>query len=85
MRANDGATAGNKSEIDKLALETDDSELGRFLVTRKKEDIGAFKTPFLRDVLLTGPYMHDGSLETLWDVLDFFNKGGERNPFLDAG
>ncbi len=79
------ATAGNKSEIDRLALETDDSELGRFLVTQKREDIGAFKTPFLRDVLLTGPYMHDGSLETLWDVIEFFNKGGERNPFLDAG
>jgi cytochrome c peroxidase len=77
--------AGNKSEIDRLALETDDSELGRFLVTQKREDIGAFKTPFLRDVLLTGPYMHDGSLETLWDVIDFFNKGGERNAFLDAG
>jgi cytochrome c peroxidase len=46
--------------------------------------MGAFKTPFLRDVLLTGPYMHDGSLETLWDVIEFFNKGGERNPFLDA-
>jgi cytochrome c peroxidase len=78
------AAAGNKSEIDRRALETDDSELGRFLVTQKREDIGAFKTPFLRDVLLTGPYMHDGSLETLWDVIDFFNKGGERNPFLDA-
>jgi cytochrome c peroxidase len=74
----------NKSEIDRLALETDDSELGRFLVTKKREDIGGFKTPFLRDVLLTGPYMHDGSLETLWDVVEFFNKGGERNPFLDA-
>ena len=60
------------------------SDLGRFLVTQKREDIGAFKTPFLRDVLLTGPYMHDGSLETLWDVVEFFNKGGERNPFLDA-
>jgi len=83
-RAADSTAAGNKAEIDKLALETDYSELGRFLVTQKKEDIGAFKTPFLRDVLLTGPYMHDGSLETLWDVVEFFNKGGERNPFLDA-
>jgi cytochrome c peroxidase len=82
-RAADSAAAGNKAEIDKLALETDYSELGRFLVTQKREDIGAFKTPFLRDVLLTGPYMHDGSLETLWDVVEFFNKGGERNPFLD--
>ena len=83
-RAADSTAAGNKAEIDKLALETDYSELGRFLVTQKKEDIGAFKTPFLRDVLLTGPYMHDGSLETLWDVVEFFNKGGQRNPFLDA-
>jgi cytochrome c peroxidase len=82
--AGNSAAAGNKAEIDRLALETDDSELGRFLVTQKKEDMGAFKTPFLRDVLLTGPYMHDGSLETLWDVIEFFNKGGERNPFLDA-
>ncbi len=78
------AGAGSKAEIDKLALETDYGELGRFLVTQKREDIGAFKTPFLRDVILTGPYMHDGSLETLWDVVEYFNKGGERNPFLDA-
>ncbi len=83
-RAAQSAAARNKAEIDKLALETDDSDLGRFLVTQKREDIGGFKTPFLRDVLLTGPYMHDGSLETLWDVIEFFNKGGERNPFLDA-
>ena len=84
-RAEESSTGAGKTEIDKLALETDFSELGRFLVTKKKEDIGAFKTPFLREVLLTGPYMHDGSLETLWDVVEFFNKGGARNPFLDAG
>ncbi len=78
------AAAGDKAGIDKLALETDYAELGRFLVTQKKEDIGAFKTPFLRDVLLTAPYMHDGSLPTLWDVVEFFNKGGEHNPWLDA-
>jgi cytochrome c peroxidase len=82
-RATESAAPANKAEIDKLALETDYSELGRFLVTKKREDVGAFKTPFLRDVLLTGPYMHDGSLETLWDVIEFFSKGGEQNPFLD--
>jgi len=76
--------AGKNAEIDKLALETEYSDLGRFLVTQKREDIGGFRTPFLRDVLLTGPYMHDGSRETLWDVVEFFNQGGERNPFLDA-
>jgi cytochrome c peroxidase len=84
QRAAKSVAAGSKAEIDKLALETDYSDLGRFLVTQKREDIGGFKTPFLRDVLLTGPYMHDGSFETLWDVVEFFNKGGERNPFLDA-
>ena len=84
LAAGAARSASSQAEKDRLALETDFSELGRFLVTQKKEDIGAFKTPFLRDVLLTGPYMHDGSLETLWDVIEFFNKGGERNPFLDA-
>jgi len=83
-RAEAKAAASDRSEKDKLALETDYSELGRFLTTQIKQDIGAFKTPFLRDVLLTSPYMHDGSLETLWDVVAFFNQGGERNPFLDA-
>jgi cytochrome c peroxidase len=84
-RAADTVATGSQAEIDKLALETDYSELGRFLVTKNRKDIGAFKTPFLRDVLLTSPYMHDGSLETLWDVVEFFNKGGGQNPFLDAG
>ena len=84
LAAGAARSASSQAEKDRLALETDFSELGRFLVTQKKEDIGAFKTPFLRDVLLTGPYMHDGGLETLWDVVEFFNKGGERNPFLDA-
>jgi cytochrome c peroxidase len=82
-RAAKSVATNNKAELDKLALETDYSELGRFLVTKNREEIGAFKTPFLRDVLLTGPYMHDGSLETLWDVVEFFNKGGGANPFLD--
>jgi len=85
MAARATARAGaNPTEIDKLALESEYSDLGRFLVTRKQEDVGAFKTPFLRDVLLTSPYMHDGSLETLWDVVEFFNQGGARNPYLDA-
>lgn len=77
------AAGGNQAEIDKLALETEASELGRFLVTKRQEDIGAFKTPFLRDVVMTGPYMHDGSFETLYDVVEFFNRGGERNEYLD--
>jgi cytochrome c peroxidase len=71
--------------VDKLALETKFSELGRFLVTRKENDIGSFKTPTLRNVGVTGPYMHDGSLATLWDVVDHYNKGGIPNPYLDGG
>jgi cytochrome c peroxidase len=71
--------------IDRLALETDLSALGRFLVTKDRFDIGAFKTSQLRNVGLTAPYMHDGSLATLWDVMDHYDKGGEANPYLDGG
>jgi cytochrome c peroxidase len=76
---------GDTEALDKLAIETDMSELGRFLVTKKREDIGAFKTEQLRNVGLTAPYMHDGSLKTLWDVIDHYNKGGETNAYLDGG
>jgi cytochrome c peroxidase len=77
---------GSSTEaLDKLAIETDMSELGRFLVSKKREDIGAFKTEQLRNVGITAPYMHDGSLKTLWDVMDHYNKGGETNAYLDGG
>ena len=59
--------------------------LGRWIVTRQPKDIGAFKTSGLRDIALTAPYMHDGSLKTLEEVMDFYNKGGEPNPNLDGG
>jgi cytochrome c peroxidase len=59
-------------------------DLGRFLVTRSPTDIGAFKTPSLRNVSKTGPYMHDGSLRTLEDVIRFYDKGGNRNPNIDT-
>jgi cytochrome c peroxidase len=76
---------GDVQAVDRLALQTDLSELGRFLVTKDRADIGAFKTMQLRNIALTGPYMHDGSMKTLWDVMDHYNKGGEANPFLDGG
>lgn len=44
---------------------------------------GSFKTPTLREVARTAPYMHDGSLATLEEVVDFYDRGGNRNPFLD--
>jgi len=71
--------------VDHLALETDMSELGRFMVTKYRSDIGTFKTLQLRNVGVTPPYMHDGSMQTLWDVVDHYNKGGEANPYLDGG
>jgi cytochrome c peroxidase len=58
------------------------SELGRFVVTKNPDDIGAFKTPTLRNIALTAPYMHDGSQATLKEVIEFYNKGGHRNPYL---
>jgi cytochrome c peroxidase len=78
---------GNASSesIDALALDTDASELGRFLVTRSYGDVGAFRTQQVRNVGITAPYMHDGSQVTLWDVMDHYNKGGEPNRFLDGG
>jgi len=76
---------GNLKQIDELAIQTDMSELGRFLVTKNYADTGAFRTSGLRNIALTAPYMHDGSLPTLWDVMDHYNKGGIQNPFLDGG
>jgi cytochrome c peroxidase len=84
-RAVKAVDSGNIAQIDHMAIQTDFSELGRFLVTKNRSDIGAFKTNHLRDIVLTGPYMHDGSLQTLWDVMDHYNKGGIPNPFLDGG
>jgi len=57
---------------------------GRFGVTGRAEDRGAFKTPTLREIARTAPYMHDGSLVTLAEVIDSYDKGGNTNPGLDA-
>lgn len=75
----------SEQRLDELAVGTDLSELGRFMVTHNRADIGSFRTPLILNIGITGPYMHDGSLATLWDVIDHYNKGGEANPFLDGG
>lgn len=62
---------------------TQRSQLGRFQVTNKLTDLGKFKTPILRNIALTAPYMHDGSLKTLAEVIDYYDRGGDKNPFLD--
>lgn len=57
-------------------------DLGRFTVTKEEKDKGAFKTPTLRNVALSPPYMHDGSQQTLEEVIDWYNQGGHKNPWL---
>ena len=82
----------NGSDVDQLVLtDKKSSELGRFAVTDRFDDIGAFKTPTLRNVALTAPYMHDGSLKTLKEVVIHYNNGGvtpasaKVNDFLSGG
>jgi cytochrome c peroxidase len=58
-------------------------DLGRFEQTKVEADKGAFKTPTLRNVAKSAPYMHDGSLKTLREVVDFYAGGGNSNPHLD--
>jgi len=60
-----------------------DPDVGRFAVTKDPRDWGVFKTPTLREVEHTAPYMHDGSIKTLEEVVDFYNKGGIKNRNLD--
>lgn len=75
---------GRLAAIDTAAITSEMSVLGRFLVTRTQGDIASFKTPGLRNVVVTAPYFHDGSMQTLWDVMDHYNKGdGIMNPWLD--
>jgi cytochrome c peroxidase len=54
------------------------------IVTKQRAHIGAFKTPQLRNVALTAPYLHDGSEATLADVIEFYDRGGNPNPWLDG-
>jgi len=58
-------------------------DLGRFQVTGLDEDKGAFKTPTLRDISETGPYMHDGRFASLEKVVEYYNDGAIDNPYLD--
>jgi cytochrome c peroxidase len=60
-----------------------DPDPGRFEVTKDPMDWGTFKTPTLRDIARTAPYMHDGSLKSLDEVVEFYDKGGKPNKNLD--
>ena len=74
-----GWVAGTKSFTDE----------GRWAISKglgddaRQGDRGAFKTPTLREVTKHAPYMHDGSIATLREVVEFYNRGGEKNPWLD--
>jgi len=58
-------------------------DVGRFTVTKKPEDTGAFKTPTLRDVARSAPYFHDGSAKTLEEAVDIMLAGGKPNEYID--
>ena len=80
------------SEVDvEVLTDARTSELGRFAINHDLDDIGSFKTPTLRNIAVTAPYMHDGSIETLKDVMIHYNNGGvtdvgdEVNDFLSGG
>ena len=66
-----------------IGLDKGKREIGRQAVTRKKIDMGKFKTPTLRNISQTAPYMHDGRFKTLREVIDFYVQGGIENPNLD--
>lgn len=66
-----------------VGMENEEPDLGRYAVTQLEGDKGSFKTPTLREIARTAPYMHDGSEKTLRDVVEYYNKGGVKNPQLD--
>ena len=68
-----------------VGMEKEKPDLGRYEVSKQIGDKGAFKTPTLREIARTGPYMHDGRFATLEEVVDYYNKGGFANPQLDEG
>lgn len=65
-----------------VGSEKENTDWGLFTVTKKETDRGKFKTPTLRDVATHPPYMHDGSIKTLEEVIAFYNQGGQKNAWL---
>jgi cytochrome c peroxidase len=66
-----------------IGMDADQPDLGRYEITKKLEDYGAFKTPTIRDAIYTAPYMHDGSLATLEDIIEWYAHEGLQNRNLD--
>ena len=67
-----------------VGMDRPEPDVGRQAVTNDSSDRGKFKTPSLRNVALTWPYLHDGSAATLADVVEFYDRGGVPNPTLDV-
>jgi len=67
-----------------VGMASKEPDLGRYTQTKLEKDKGAFKTPTIRNVVFSAPYMHDGSLQSLEDVVEHYNKGGDRNPWLST-
>jgi len=78
------ALMAGKNSDDLALTDMQRSELGRFNVTKTFADLGKFKTPTLRNIALTAPYMHDGSMKTLEEVIEHYDKGGDKNRYIDA-
>ena len=72
------------SDLAGIAVSQRYADEGRATITGRPGDRAAFKTPTLREVARHPPYMHDGSLQTLRDVILFYERGGVRNPHLDT-
>ncbi len=66
-----------------VGMDAEKPDLGRYDVTKEEKDKGAFKTPTIRNVALSAPYMHDGTHKTLEEVVVWYDKGGHPNPMLD--
>ena len=67
-----------------IGMDQSHPDPGREAITKKGGDLGKFKVPTVRDVARRGPYMHDGSVKTLGEVLNIYAKGGLPNPHLDT-
>lgn len=65
-----------------VGMDAEKPDVGRAEISKDPKDTGAFKTPTIRNVELTGPYMHDGSQKTLEEVVEWYAKGGHPNPHL---
>src|SRR5215213_5899359 len=66
-----------------IGMDHENPDVGRYNVTKRPEDTGAFKTPTLRDIAKSAPYFHDGSAKTLEEAVDIMLAGGKSNPYLD--